>query len=958
MAQYWRIKSCHKDRLLFFRLGDFFEMFGEDAEKAAPILNIALTSRNKKSKKQIKMCGLPHHSISAPIAKLLGAGFSVALCDQIEPAETARGAVVKRAVTRIFSPGIVYDPDAIDQSQPNYIAAFDKKFVSFLDASTGQAFYYKVNSTAETSHLLALFSPAELIITPSQKQNPPPFARKLRLTAFDKENLSELAPGSGGHSRFSHPIMEKYGSWPESAKKLIRYALFMQGESVLSLLSSFKLRSLSREMDCSSQLFDRLEVFKNYEGSASGALFAAINRTKTPGGARQLKRRMQSPLIDQKEIERRWDQIDWWISRQKIIEPARKILSALGDVERKLGKLALSACSGRDLLTAADALSRGLQLQELTGDDPFPAERQKAQQARDKIRAIIKPSAPAGFKEGSLINRGVNPQRDEWENLAANGQKAILEIERAERRKTKIPSLKIRYNNIFGYYIEITKNHTAKAPASYRRKQTLVHAERYTMDELDSLEAKILSAQARQIELERSIFQELKKEILSQLPDLLRLAYFWSETDVFSSLAFLAIEKKYVRPRFGRQLRLVGSRHPVLEQKALQEFVPNTITLNPGETLLLTGPNMSGKSVLMRQAALIALLAQSGCFVPAAEATLPLFHKMFARIGASDFLSKGMSTFMVEMREMAEILEKANSKSLIILDEIGRGTATFDGMSLAQAILEFLILEKQPFLLSATHYHELTHLAEKYPSVRNGSMAVRESIKEAIGETLSKPAGERASQIHFLYTLTEQPANKSYGIHVAQLAGLPKAVLERADQLLEARESSSKKTVSGKGAANQRPNQNLSEKPDRVLAESPAAKREPNQNLTEKPDRILAEDPEAKREPEQNLTEKPDRVLAEGPAAKRELEQNLSEKPDRILAESPAAKREPEQNLTEKPDRMAAKDPAAARDQKPRQERSEKSDRAGQIDLFSQDFSQDPSQKCAPPNVFSPNTPH
>ncbi len=767
MEQYWRIKQAHKGRLLFFRMGDFFEMFGGDAEKAAPILNIALTCRNKKAREQIKMCGLPHHSISGPIAKLLKAGLSVAICDQIEPADQAKGSVVKRAVTRILSPGMVYDPAAIDQSQPNYIAAFDREFASFLDSSTGRAFYYKSRGAAGAFQLMSQFSPAELILSRSQKEDiqkrllPPPEAR---LTVFSPSDLPEGA--------LSHSDLKKHEGSPESAQRLVRYALFMQGESVLSLLDAFELRSLSREMRCSQRLFERLEIFKSCGGSAKGSLFAAIDRTKTPGGARLLKRNLQTPLIDQAEIERRWDQIDKWLSQRETLSQVRKILSGLGDAERKIGVITNPICSGRSLLAAGGSLARGLELQALAGLDPYPSARRQAEQARDKIRAAIKPSCPGSLKDGGLINKGIDDERDRLEELAESGQRAILEMERRERQKTMIPSLKIRYNNIFGYYIEITKNHVSKAPAAYRRKQTLVHAERYTMDELDDLEGRILSARARQAELESRIFHKLRKELLEQLPGLLRLAYFWSEIDALSSLAFLAIEKNYVRPKFGPRLCLQGSRHPVLEQKPLHEFVPNTISLDPGEALLLTGPNMSGKSVLMRQAALSAILAQSGSFVPAERAELPVFHKIFARIGAGDSLLQGMSTFMAEMSETAEILEHADSKSLIILDEIGRGTATFDGMSLAQAILEFLIGEKKPFLLSATHYHELTRLADVYPSARNGSMAIRES----------------KDGLRFLYTLTEGAAGKSYGISAARQAGLPKSVLDRAERLLDRHE--------------------------------------------------------------------------------------------------------------------------------------------------------------------------
>ena len=473
----------------------------------------------------------------------------------------------------------------------------------------------------------------------------------------------------------------------------------MQGEEHLKLVNTFEKRSLNKEMYYSRQLYSHLEVFKNYEGSSKDTLFSSINRTKTACGARLLKRRLQSPLIDQEKIEKRLDQIDLWISKAQLLEPLRKVLVQMGDGERKLGKIVQPTCNARDLLALALWLNCGLEIEELVKNNPFPKELKTAQVLRNKIKHIISSSCPHSLKEGGIINKGVNPQLDEWIDLTKSSQNHLLEMEQREQKKLGIASLKIRYNSVFGYYIEIRKIHSSKVPSHYRRKQTLVNAERYTTEELNTLEEKILSARSKRIEMEQQIFQDLRSEILEDLPKLMKLCYHWSKVDVHSSLAFLAIENKYVRPYFTNHFKLKASRHPVLEQKSFHEFVPNTIDMPLSQTLILTGPNMAGKSTLMRQAALTVLLAQSACFVPADQAELPIFHKMFTRIGASDLLSQGLSTFMVEMKETAEILEKADEKSFIILDEIGRGTATFDGMSLAQSILEFLTTQKKTLIV-------------------------------------------------------------------------------------------------------------------------------------------------------------------------------------------------------------------------------------------------------------------
>ena len=794
MDQYRRIKKEHKDKILFFRMGDFFEMFDEDAELAAPILNIALTYRNKKSGIKTKMCGIPHHSITLPISKLLAEGLHIAICDQIEPAGASKS-LVKRAVTRVLSPGMVYDLETLDQLKANYMGAFDKNYISFLDISTGSGFYYEIFDSSDFFKLLEQFQPSELVVTSAQKEkcSTSPLFQSVAFSVFNKGLPKTALP---------FQKMEKYRYCPESVQRLLYYVFCMQGEDSLKLVNSFEKRSLNKEMYYSRQLYSHLEVFKNYEGSSKDTLFSVINRTKTACGARFLKRRLQSPLIDQSKIEKRLDKIDFWISKAQLLESVRRTLSQMGDGERKLGKIVQPTCNARDILTLALWLDCGLKIEELVKDDKDGLlELKTIQTLRDKIKHIISPSCPSLLKVGGIINKGVNPQLDEWIGLTKSSQSHLLDMEQREQKKLKIPSLKIRYNSVFGYYVEIRKIYSSKVPSYYKRKQTLVNAERYTTEELSTLEEKILSARSKMIEMEYHVFQDLRSEILEELPVLMKFCHYWSKVDVYTSLAFLAVEKKYVRPGFVGHFKLKASRHPVLEQKTFHEFVPNTIDMPASQTLILTGPNMAGKSTLMRQAALTVLLAQSACFVPADQAELPIFHKMFTRIGASDLLSQGLSTFMVEMKETAEILEKADEKSFIILDEIGRGTATFDGMSLAQSILEFLTIQKKPLLFSSTHYEELTKLADHHPSIRNACMAIR----------------EEEGNIHFVYLLKEGPASKSYGIQVARLAGLPNSVVERADQLLFQHESSKGDKVKTK---DMREKESLQKANKKVLIES------------------------------------------------------------------------------------------------------------------------------------------
>lgn len=763
MRQYWQIKSLHKDKILLFRMGDFFEMFHEDAERAAPILNITLTVRNKKSSDETKMCGVPHHSIAGPIGKLLTAGLKVAICDQVEPVSQAKG-LVKRAVTRILTPGMVYDPESLDQLSAHYLCAFDDNSISFTDTSTGEAFFYLTADEKTQWHLIRLLNPVELVLTVSQKEKS--FSKKewerFHISVFEKAHID------------TQSNRDLHGGVPCSAIRLLNYIEAQQGN--IKIIRPFQKKTLGQEMRFSNQVQEHLELFKTYDGDKKRSLFAAVNRTKTPSGARLLKARIRNPSTNKKEMEKRLNSVEQWMAYPDKVKKIRHLLSQVGDMERKLGKISHSQCNGRDLLTLSASLHIGLEL--------IPIDKSicvssvvldSIRELADEINRSICPDAPASNQAGNIIQKDVSEELDQLIEETEKGQSGLRRLEERERAQTGIPSLKIRYNSVFGYYIEVTKVHSKRVPSYYIRKQTLTQAERYTTEKLQTMEEKILSSRVRRIEMELRIFEDLKQKVMGALSDLFYLSRVVCEMDLHVAFAYLAIEQSYVRPCFSsdNQLVLVNSRHPVVEQKQIHHFVPNTIRMKAGECLLLTGPNMAGKSTLMRQVALSVILAQAGSFVPAEQALLPVFTKLFTRIGASDSLSQGLSTFMVEMKESVEILKQADEGSLVILDEIGRGTATYDGMSLAQAMLEYLVQKKRSIIFFATHYHELTELAKAFPVIRNVHLSV----------------SEKDGHIDFLYTLVPGALAQSYGVHVARLAGFPLEVVKRAEGLLKKREA-------------------------------------------------------------------------------------------------------------------------------------------------------------------------
>ncbi len=751
MKQYWDIKTLHQDKILLFRMGDFYELFYDDAIKAAPIVGLTLTQRNKKSDDQTPMCGFPHHAVAGPINKLLAAGLKVALCDQIEDPALAKG-LVKRAITRILTPGMVFDSETLDQTKAHYLSSIDESSISFIDTTTGEAFYFRSENLVEKLKLLEVLPVVEIVVADNQLD----WIQNL------KKNSAYVISEHKTENKIT------------SQERLQSYVESLSQKELQFILRPFEEREFEHRLQLSTSTLRHLEVFSNYKGEHQGSLYQAINRTKTSSGARKLRQWMSFPLRNKKIIEERYDQIHEFREHLFELKKVRETLSAMGDIERRLGKIAQPPCHGRDLIALATATAAGLSALKFS---PFfnPQKDQnlllQAETLAEKIQARISEEAPLSVKQGHVIKKGFSTELDQLIHLSTNANALVSELEKKEKEATGIASLKVRYNNVFGYYIEITNSHKDKAPAHYQRKQTLANAERFCTDELIELEKKVLSAQVKRYDLEFSLFEELKLEILSQASVFLSLASLCSELDVISSLAWLSLEESYCRPKLHetKNVWIESSRHPVVEQFQRGKFIPNTIEIKARECLLITGPNMAGKSTLMRQVALTSLMAQMGSYVPATRAELPLFDAIYTRIGASDQLSEGLSTFMVEMTETAQLLKSATADSLLILDEVGRGTATFDGMCLAQSILEYILKSIQSPVLFATHYHELTALDQVFEQIKNVHMKVID---------------HKNGQIEFLHILTKGSAGQSYGVQVAELAGLPSEVTLRAKQIL------------------------------------------------------------------------------------------------------------------------------------------------------------------------------
>ncbi len=782
MEQYSAIKARHPDEILLFHLGDFYEMFYEDAKTAARVLQIVLTSRTKGDAK-IPMAGIPVRAAQNYVNRLLQAGFRVAVCDQTQDPEDAQG-IVERAVTRIITPGTLVEESILEEKRNNYLAAAvsdgPRTGLAWVDLSTGE---FRLEDIPE-GHLadeLVRLSPSEILLPSAVAEAQSPLVARAsggiatpwHDWTFDRDNAVRILL-----EHFRVKTLEGFGVAD------LGPALAAAGAVLAYLKETQKgplghLVRLERHVSEGRMFLDRqtqasLELTATLRtGERKGTLLWVLDRTRTPMGARLLRDWATSPLSRAEDVRARLAAVGELFEHESVRKAAQKNLEGVSDLERALARVGSGRANPRDLAGLRASLAP---LPELA------ALRFKAQGLRDleigthealaaRLGRALADEPPVLLTEGGIIRKGFHEELDRLRSLSTDGKSWIAEFESKEVKRTGIPSLKVSYNRVFGYYIEITNAHQAKVPSDYVRKQTLKNAERYITPDLKDYETTVLNAESRAKELELEIFRELREELAGEIAGLQRTARSLALLDALASLAQVARENNYVRPEVdeGAEMDVRDARHPVLEAVMEEKVVPNDVVVGGARPILLiTGPNMAGKSTYIRQAALLALLAQMGSFVPASKARIGIVDRIFTRVGASDELARGQSTFMVEMSETANILNNATTRSLIILDEIGRGTSTFDGVSIAWAVTEHLHEKLRARTLFATHYHELAELGKTLPGVRNLHVAVK----------------EWGDGIVFLHRVAEGPTDRSYGIHVARLAGIPQSVVERSRVIL------------------------------------------------------------------------------------------------------------------------------------------------------------------------------
>lgn len=793
MQQYQGIKKKYSDAILFFRMGDFYEMFNEDAKTASGILQIALTSRNKKSN-PVPMCGVPHHSANLYITKLLKAGKKVAICEQTEDPKQAKG-LVKREVVRVITPGTVLDDNMLDPKNDQFIVSlcFGKNEIglSALDISTG---IFKTTQLDGNNALTLLgdelqkLSPREIILPDSFKDDPRPWLPAGDIFVHTWENwtfsYSEAYKNLVGH--FKTQSLEGFGcenmkTAVSSAGALIQYLQETQKSNLehITTLTLFPIHNYMALDQCS---LASLELIQSSEGTRKNSLLDLLDLSQTSMGARRIREWILKPLIDEEKIQKRLSLVDVFKNNPTERKNLRNFLKQIFDLERLLGRITLSACSSKDLIALKASLKVLPSLLECLKSynsvlfQSYLENWDNLETTYDLIDRNIMDDPPLGLKKGNLIKPGSNEELDRLKKITRQGKNWIASLELEEKERTGIPVLKVGFNKIYGYYIEITKKHSDRVPAEYIRKQSLVNAERYISPKLKTYEEEIIGAEEKIFALEQKLFEEVRSAVSLVGSKIQGMARTISEIDALASFAEIAHKNNYCRPHFtnDRSLSIENGRHPLIEQMDPSiQFISNDTFLDSLEQqiIIITGPNMAGKSTYLRQVALIALMAQVGSFVPADKASLGIIDRIFSRVGAQDHLLRGQSTFMVEMNETANILNNATPDSLIILDEIGRGTSTFDGISIAWAIVEYLHQADQgggPKTLFATHYHELTDLSQVLSGVKNFNVQVKEWNDEII----------------FLRKIVAGGTDKSYGIQVARLAGLPKKVLDRAHEVL------------------------------------------------------------------------------------------------------------------------------------------------------------------------------
>ena len=788
MKQYNAIKAKYPGALLLFRVGDFYETFGEDAVRASKVLDIVLTKRANGAASHIELAGFPHHSLDTYLPKLVRAGNRVAICDQLEDPKSVKG-IVKRGVTELVTPGLSFNDNVLDRKTNNFLASLyfgkNQAGVSFLDLSTGE-FMTALGSKEYVSKLFQGFRPSEVILCKSNRDEFEALFREEYLThtlddwiynssfsyeklithfkttslkGFGIEGMEEAIIASGAVLHYLEETEHKEVSHISSISRI--------DEDKYVWLDKFTIRNLEL-------------IYAQHDGGVP--LIEILDHTVTPMGSRMLKKWMVLPLKELPAIQERLSVVEAFFNDHDPLEETRRCLKQIGDLERLISKVAVGRINPREMLQLKKALRNTIPIKSsLSGSDIAPLKKLADQMNTcefllEKIEKELKEDVPIVSNQGNIMKDGINAELDELREIAFSGKDYLLQVQQREVERTGIPSLKIAYNKVFGYYLEVSNAHKDKVPAEWIRKQTLVNAERYITEELKVYEEKILSAEDKLIVLEHKLFQDLVADAADYVTPVQQNARVLATLDCLTSFAQVAADNEYTRPEVNDStvIDIKDGRHPVIEKQLPigEVYVPNDVLLDNDEQqiMIITGPNMAGKSALLRQTALVVLMAQMGSFVPARGAKIGLIDKVFTRVGASDNLSKGESTFMVEMTETASILNNLSDRSLVLMDEIGRGTSTYDGVSIAWSIVEFLHnhLDHRVKTLFATHYHELNQLTEDFPRIKNFNVSVKE-----VGD-----------KILFMRKLKEGGSEHSFGIHVAQLAGMPNKVVIRANEIM------------------------------------------------------------------------------------------------------------------------------------------------------------------------------
>ncbi len=799
IKQYFETKAQHPEALLLYRVGDFYELYSDDAVTAARVLGLVQTKKSNGDKGPIAMAGFPHHAIETYLTKLVRAGYKVAVCDQLEDPKFAKK-LVKRGVTEIVTPGISFGEGMLEQKENNFLCGItiekDRCGAAFLDVSTGQ-FQVAQGSLDYIGTLLGSLKPKELVVQRGYEKGLRERFGDIYTTSIDEwafvyDAAVERLKRQLGVESLKGFAIDPYPLGVCSAGALLVYLEQTQHTGLKNICTIGRIDE-AKFVWMDKFTLRNLEVFQSASGADGVSLVQTLDKCSSPMGARLLRSYLAMPIMDLKELNERYDIVQYFTEHPDILEQTQLDLGKIGDLERILGRIASGKAFPREVMQ----LSRGL---ALTG--PVKARLQEGPEALSKllkglrncekllseIQRVMAPEPSVQIGKGPVIGTGVDPELDELRSLSDGGKDYLLQMQQREAERTGISSLKIAYNNVFGYYIEVRNSYKDQVPPEWIRKQTLVNAERYITDELKQYEEKILTAEDRIYAIETRIYGELIARIQQQIPDIQCNSRILAKLDVLSGFAQQALERHYCRPEMndGKALDIREGRHPVIEtlMEAGEEYVPNDVYLDTEkqQIIILTGPNMAGKSALLRQTALIVLMAQAGSFVPAKKAEIGWFDKLFTRVGATDNISRGESTFMVEMLETAMILNNLSSRSLVLLDEIGRGTSTYDGMSIARGIVEYIHeYGKRAKTLFATHYHELNDLEGVFPRVKNYHVTVKEVGREVI----------------FLRKIKEGGTAHSFGIHVARMAGMPAPVLESAERTLKVLENGEKLGVIG-----------------------------------------------------------------------------------------------------------------------------------------------------------------